>query len=87
VDDIDPDLIYYLDNGWGCLPDGQGIRARKNGPQGRELFSANNPSGDPLGWQQKAVEPLLGALRTDMAASRELLADNVWEQFQERKTA
>jgi hypothetical protein len=87
TDDIDPGLVYYLDNGWDCLPDGVSLRALYSGPQGREVFRANNPSGDRLGWQQKAVEPLLVALRTDMATFRAALPDNVWQEFQERKQA
>jgi hypothetical protein len=82
-DDIDPGIVYYLDNGWDCLPDGLSLRARYGSPQGDVLFRADNPTGDLVAWQEKAVNPMLVALRLDMAAHRSAETDTVWQEHTE----
>jgi hypothetical protein len=71
VDDDDRAIVYYLDNGWNNLPDGQSIRARYGAAEGPIVFEASNLPGDPVSWAQKAVEPLVVALRQHMTSIRE----------------
>ncbi len=70
TDKDDPAIAYYIDNGRNSLPDGVGLRARWGSPTGPEVFSVTNHTGEPVSWQQKAVEPLLVALRDHMADVR-----------------
>lgn len=74
TDAEDPLIRYYLDNNRNSLPDGVGLRARYGAPDGPTVFSVNNHTGEPVAWQQKAVEPLLVALREHMADVRSTAA-------------
>lgn len=76
VDADDPAVVYYLDNGWGCLPDGTELRARYGSVQGLDVFTVTNLPGDLVSWQQKAVEPLVDALREHMSRIRATVSDN-----------
>lgn len=70
ADAEDSRLTYYIDNGRNSLPDGVGLRARFGAVDGPTIFMVTNHTGEPVSWQQKAVEPLLVALRTHMADVR-----------------
>jgi hypothetical protein len=63
TDADDPAIRYYVDNGHEAIPDGKGLRVRYAATGGPVLFSVDNPTGDPLAWQQKGVEPMLVAIR------------------------
>lgn len=71
VDDENPSIVYFLDNGWNNLPDGQSLRARYGAAEGPIVFEATQLPGDPVSWAQKAVEPLVVALREHMVRIRE----------------
>lgn len=85
MDDVQPDLRYYLDNGRDSLPDGVAMRACFQAPGGPVVFAVDNHSYDPISWQQKAVEPLVGALREHMRTIRLAAPDNVWPTHKEGK--
>lgn len=85
TDDLDPEMIYWLDNGHDSLPDGLGLRARYKSVDGPVIFAVKFSAENPAVWQQRAVEPLIVALRTHMADLRAAEADNVWEEREENK--